>query len=199
MALGRRVWSLLQYVIDLLDRAMRTSLLLVALSLPAASGFLAPGQPSSSKESCLQAKAVDRRAMLAALTVSVVPSIASADTGAEVRGTPITPFNSLMFQYRGTENSGLKATDIVDEPSVPYMEFLEKLSVGDVEFVEFMAPAGDSAYVTFKGKSPIRIGEGYPVEDPMGWSSPSFVVRAVKNKGVPYKFTVPALQKFQTS
>ncbi len=64
-----------------------------------------------------------------------------------------------------------------------------------------MAPDGDAAYVTFKAKeggakaSPIRIGEGYPVEQHDGYSSPMFCVRAVKNAGVPYKFTVPALAK----
>ena len=28
---------------------------------------------------------------------------------------------------------------------------------------------------------------GYPIEDPEGWSSPAFVVKSVKKKGVPYK------------
>ena len=62
-----------------------------------------------------------------------------------------------------------------------------------VEFVEFMAPNGDAAYATFKPQegenkeAPIRIGEGYPIEDPEGWSSPAFVVKSVKKKGVPYK------------
>eukprot|EP00580_Thalassiosira_gravida_P000170 CAMPEP_0201600184 /NCGR_PEP_ID=MMETSP0492-20130828/1353_1 /ASSEMBLY_ACC=CAM_ASM_000837 /TAXON_ID=420259 /ORGANISM="Thalassiosira gravida, Strain GMp14c1" /LENGTH=258 /DNA_ID=CAMNT_0048062901 /DNA_START=128 /DNA_END=904 /DNA_ORIENTATION=- len=40
---------------------------------------------------------------------------------------------------------------------------------------------------------PIRIGEGYPIEDPEGWSSPAFVIKAVAKKGVPYKFVVPGL------
>ena len=56
-----------------------------------------------------------------------------------------------------------------------------------------MAPNGDAAYATFKataeGESkttPIRIGEGYPTEDPEGWSSVSiacivflFVIRSI--------------------
>ena len=42
-------------------------------------------------------------------------------------------------------------------------------------------------------EKPIRIGEGYPVEDPEGWSSPAFVIKAVAKKGVPYKFVVPGL------
>jgi hypothetical protein len=72
-----------------------------------------------------------------------------------------------------------------------------------VEFVEFMAPSGDVAYVTFKPEKgskekpkPIRIGEGYPINKPGSWSSPDYVIRSVSNFGVPYKFTVPALEKF---
>lgn len=71
-----------------------------------------------------------------------------------------------------------------------------------MKFVEFLAPNGDAAYVTFKegnegggssNNKPIRIGEGYPIEDPEGWSSPAFVIKAVAKKGVPYKFVVPGL------
>ena len=91
-------------------------------------------------------------------------SVASADTGAEVRGTQVTPFNGLAFQYRGSEFGGLKATEI-DEPSVSYSEFMQRLKSGEVKFVEFLAPDGDKAYVTFLGQDgkpqqPIRIGEG---------------------------------------
>ena len=38
---------------------------------------------------------------------------------------------------------------------------------------------------------------GYPVEESKGWSSPAFVIRSVKDKGVPYKFIVPELDKFK--
>jgi hypothetical protein len=73
---------------------------------------------------------------------------------------PITPFNGLIFNYRGSDYGGLDASTL-DEPSVPYKEFAERLVKGEVEFVEFMAPDGDAAYVTFKSASskPIRIGE----------------------------------------
>lgn len=90
----------------------------------------------------------------------------------------------------------------LDEPSIPYSEFLEKLNADQVASVEFLAPNGDAAYATLKsggggdGRSAggrIRIGEGYPVEDPKGWSSPAFVVKAVAKRGVPYKFVVPGL------
>lgn len=123
-----------------------------------------------------------------------LPKVVHPDTGAEVRGNKITPFNSLIFQYRGNDFGGLKSSDL-DEPSVPYQEFVDRLKKGEVEFVEFMAPNGDMAYVTFKGATPIRIGEGYPIERADGWSSPAFAVRTVKNAGVPYKFTVPALKR----
>lgn len=80
---------------------------------------------------------------------------------------------------------------------------MDKLNSDQVKFVEFLAPNGDVAYVTFKEGSegaggssnnkPIRIGEGYPIEDPEGWSSPAFVIKAVAKKKVPYKFVVPGL------
>lgn len=122
---------------------------------------------------------------------------AHADTGAEVRGIPVNAFNGLIFNYRGSDYAGLTADDLGDEPSIPYADFFQKLSTGDVTFVEFMAPAGDAAYATFKDGSSLRIGEGYPIEKADGYSSPTFAIRAVQNAGVPYKFTVPSLQKYQ--
>lgn len=124
-------------------------------------------------------------------TTTTTTTPAFADT--EVRGTPITPFNGLTFNYRGNDFGGLKASDI-DEPSISYQEFVQRLQAGEVEFVEFLAPNGDAAYATFQGGKSIRIGEGYPIEQPGGWSSPAFVIRTVQNAGVPYKFTVPALR-----
>ena len=69
----------------------------------------------------------------------------------------------------GGESPSLDSTSI-GEPSVSYSEFLERLNSDQVAFVEFLAPNGDAAYVTFKGSdneknaAPIRIGEGYPLE-----------------------------------
>jgi hypothetical protein len=130
-----------------------------------------------------------------------VTDAAFAEQAPEYRqGIKVDAFNGLIFNYRGSDFGGLEATSL-NEPSVSYAEFNEKLKAGEVEFVEFMAPDGDAAYVTFKAKeggaktSPIRIGEGYPIEQHDGYSSPMFCVRAVKNAGVPYKFTVPALAK----
>ena len=124
-----------------------------------------------------------------------------ADQVKEYRqGIEVNAFNGLIFNYRGGEYNGLDPTTL-NEPSVSYAEFNQRLKAGEVEFVEFIAPDGDAAYVTFKAKdgaakgAPIRIGEGYPTEQHDGYSSPLFCVRAVKNAGVPYKFTVPALAK----
>lgn len=97
-------------------------------------------------------------------------------------GVQLSPFNGLTFNYRGNTNNGLDASTL-SEPSIPYTDFLSKLDAGEVEFVEFLAPNGDAAYATLKAKDgeekmkPIRIGEGYPIEDPEGWSSPAFVVK----------------------
>jgi len=138
----------------------------------------------------------------AATTANISPAFA-VDDDLTRGGVPLTPFNGLTFNYRGgTNNNGLDASTL-NEPSIPYVDFLKRLDDGDVEFVEFLAPNGDAAYATFKPKEgeekskPIRIGEGYPIEDPEGWSSPAFVVKSVKKKGVPYKFTVPALAKYK--
>jgi hypothetical protein len=138
-------------------------------------------------------------ATMASLLLAIPTAATRAETGAEVRGTPVNAFNGLAFQYRGSDFGGLKSSE-VDEPTVPYAEFVEKLKAGEVAFVEFMAPDGDAAYATFNNgasgtKAPIRIGEGYPIEQHDGFSSPLFAIRTVKNAGVPYRFTLSALQK----
>jgi hypothetical protein len=144
-----------------------------------------------------------RRAFLAggAAMAFGVADAAVAEQAPEYRqGIKVDAFNGLIFNYRGSDFGGLDAASL-NEPSVSYAEFNQKLKAGEVEFVEFMAPDGDAAYVTFKSQegsskaSPLRIGEGYPIEQHDGYSSPMFCVRAVKNAGVPYKFTVPALAK----
>jgi len=113
-----------------------------------------------------------------------------------------TTMNGLVFNYRGADFGGQGASDI-KEPSISYQDFLTKLSAGEVTFVKFLAPDGDIAYATFKspeGESadpPIRIGEGYPVEQHDGLQSPAFAIRNVKEKGVPYKFVVPGMDALQ--
>lgn len=90
----------------------------------------------------------------------------------------------------------------IKEPSVPFIEFGEKMINKEVAFVEFIAPFGEVAYVTFKpteadaNPKPIRIGQGYPTAGKDSWSSPDYVIRSVSNFGVPYKFTVPLLAKY---
>jgi hypothetical protein len=129
-----------------------------------------------------------------ALLVGLTPGTALADTGAEVRGTKLNAFNGLIFQYRGNDFPGLSAADI-DEPSISYAEFVTQLKAGEVTSVDFLAPDGDVAYATLRSKGKLRIGEGYPIEQHDGYSSPAFAIRTVKNAGVPYKFIVPALSQ----
>mmetsp|Transcript_5327 Transcript_5327/g.7766 ORF Transcript_5327/g.7766 Transcript_5327/m.7766 type:complete len:225 (+) Transcript_5327:56-730(+) len=143
-------------------------------------------------------------ASTAVASISSKPCLA-VDDDLTRGGVPLTPFNGLAFNYRGNDFNGLDASTI-DEPTISYQDFLDKLDKEEVVFVEFMAPDGDVAYATFKTGTteadsssltkPIRIGEGYPIEDHGGWSSPAFVVKIVKKKGVPYKFTVPGLAKY---
>jgi hypothetical protein len=113
-------------------------------------------------------------------------------------------FSHKFLSFIGGDFGGLDASTL-NEPSIPYIEFCEKLKEGKVSFVEFLAPDGDAAYVTFKpnegdseSPKPIRIGEGYPIEQHDGYSSPMFVVRTVKNFNIPYKFTVPGLAKYSS-
>jgi hypothetical protein len=160
-----------------------------------------------------------RSFLVAAAAAASMTTMAAASTTAisanaaqepEFRqGIKVDAFNGLIFNYRGGDFGGLTADDVGNEPSVSYAEFNQRLAAGEVEYVEFLAPDGDKAYVTFKAKdgndskqtaaSPIRIGEGYPIEKHDGYSSPMFCVRAVKNAGVPYKFVVPSLSKYSST
>lgn len=171
------------------------------------SNAFAPSQSQAFSSTTQLAATADRRGFLTAaggvLTSSLAVQVASAAQEKETRqGIEVNAFNGLIFNYRGGDFNGLTTANL-EEPSVTYADFNDRLKAGDVEFVEFMAPDGDAAYVTFKAKegeskpSPIRIGEGYPIEQHDGYSSPMFCVRAVKNAGVPYKFTVPALAKYK--
>eukprot|EP00980_Cylindrotheca_fusiformis_P007808 scaffold1669_cov129-Cylindrotheca_fusiformis.AAC.19 len=167
--------------------------------------FLTASNKNHASSSSLLEAADDRRSFLAGSAAAVVPLFVPPALAAQEpeyrQGIEVNAFNGLIFNYRGGDFGGLDASTL-NEPSVPYIEFCEKLKAGEVAFVEFMAPDGDAAYVTFKSKDgqskmdPIRIGQGYPTEQHDGYSSPLFVVRTVKNFGVPYKFTVPGLSKF---
>jgi len=138
------------------------------------------------------------------LTIVAKPSPSQAEDGELTRqGVQLTPFNGLAFNYRGGDSQGLDGSTL-DEPSVSYAYFLDALDKENVAFVEFFAPSGDKAYVTFKAIEgvcttcrPVRIGEGYPVEDPNGFSSPAFVIKTVQKKNVPYKFTLPMLANYK--
>lgn len=222
--------------------SIATSLTL-ALLVSTSNGFTAPGATQSRASTATsmtnardsegsaqqQQQRQSRRSVLSSLLTATAAAGASVlfPNGAfaeaesmERGGVPLTPFNSLAFNYRGGESPTVDASAI-DEVSIPYAEFLEKLASDQVEFVEFLAPNGDKAYATFKAPAvavvaaaaegeegvaasssapassssskPIRIGEGYPTEDPEGWSSPAFVIKAVAKKNVPYKFVVPGL------
>jgi hypothetical protein len=133
-------------------------------------------------------------------------STQASTTSTEIRGIKLTPMNSLTFNYRGGDFAGLDGNTLLrkDQPTISYQEFLEKLDNGEIFYVEFLAPNGDEAYATLKEKggnkatsSPLRIGDGYPIEKNDGWSSPTFTIRSLKDRGVPYKFVLPALEKYK--
>lgn len=145
-----------------------------------------------------------RRAWLAGGASAVIATIAAsapvhaAPLGA---GTPvgreIDAFISLVYNFKNTDLSGGLDASTLTEESIPFTDFGQKMKDGQVTFVEFMAPSGDVAYATIKGnKGPIRIGQGYPINKRGSWSSPDYVIRAVSNFKVPYKFTVPGMPKY---
>jgi hypothetical protein len=166
----------------------------------------------------------DRRSMLAtgaaalftgAVATTVLPQDANAINypAAEggyklgsinsVEGREIRSFNSLIYNFKNTALDGGLDASKLKEPSVSFVEFGEAMKNKEVAFVEFIAPFGEVAYVTFKPKEgdkespkPIRIGAGYPTMAKNSWSSPDYVIRSVSNFGVPYKFTVPMLAKY---
>lgn len=182
--------------------------LFIAAFVAAECHAFTPQSPTSASSTTQLSAAADRRGFLAGVGGALTSIVASAQVASAVQeketrqGIEVNAFNGLIFNYKGGDFNGLTASEL-GEPSVTYADFNEKLKAGEVEFVEFMAPDGDAAYVTFKAKegeakqSPIRIGEGYPIEQHDGYSSPMFCVRTVKNAGVPYKFTVPALAKYK--
>jgi hypothetical protein len=171
--------------------------LLIAAILAVSHG-LAPRSSSSSSTTNPNTRRAFIASSSAAAVVSSFWGLSGANAAQEKeyrQGIEVNAFNGLIFNYRGGDFNGLDAT-AVNEPSVSYAEFNERLKSSQVASVEFLAPDGDVAYVTFKDSDKkVRIGEGYPIEQHDGYSSPMFCVRAVKNAGVPYKFVVPALMK----
>jgi hypothetical protein len=152
---------------------------------------------------------INRRNVMKTFTASVVAVVSVVNIPSNValaepttNDIPWTAFNGLIFNYRGSGFNGLDASTL-QEPSVPFVEFGSRLQRGEVDHVEFYAPDGDVAYVTFRKdgadttEPPIRIGEGYPIEQHDGYSSPAFVIRALKNYNVPYKFIVPGLDAYK--
>ncbi|CAM9327590.1 unnamed protein product [Choristocarpus tenellus] len=106
------------------------------------------------------------------------------------------PFTSICLGFgcggfQGLDYNGAPAP--TDEDSIPLAVFLAALDKGTVVKVEFTS-GGNKAYAFLKPTSGngepsrIRVGEGYPEEKGNNWSSPLWVVRAVKEKNVPYTF-----------
>ncbi|GMI27418.1 hypothetical protein TeGR_g623 [Tetraparma gracilis] len=145
-----------------------------------------------------------RRTFLSSsIGAALLPLLPAAAPAAETRqGIAVTPLNAATNTFNGADFNGAPAPEGVS--SIPYSSFLEALTKGEVAFVRFLAPDGDVAFATMKEPSayfnkgePLRIGEGMPLEQHRGYSTPLFVVRSVKDKGVPYTFEVPAMAKFR--
>lgn len=78
-----------------------------------------------------------------------------------------------------------------DEDSITFLSFLDSLDKGLVTRVEFIS-GGEKAYAFIKVSDTkagieatrIRIGEGYPEEQSKGWSSPLWLIRALRDRNV---------------
>lgn len=152
---------------------------------------------------------------IASLISASMPAVAAKSDS--VVQKELNSFVDLIYNFRNTALDGGLDASKLKEPSIPFIEFGEKMKNGDVTFVEFIAPTGAVAYATFKVKGKndpyakylasggkqkektvrLRIGQGYPTGGKNSWSSPDYVIRSVSNFGVPYKFTVPALSQYK--
>jgi hypothetical protein len=141
---------------------MKISHIVALVAVSSASAFSVGSSPETS-----------RRSWLAGGVAALVAGVPCAVSAALGKGTPvgreIDTFTSLIYNFKNTDLTGGLDASTLKEPSVPFIEFGEKMLKKEVEFVEFMAPSGDVAYVTFKAgkgqkkKEPIRIGQGYPI------------------------------------
>jgi hypothetical protein len=67
-----------------------------------------------------------------------------------VVGREIASFNDLIYNFKNSALDGGLDASTLKEPSVPFVEFGDRMRKGEVAFVEFYAPSGQVAYVTFK-------------------------------------------------
>ncbi len=87
-----------------------------------------------------------------------------------VVGREIRSFNSLIYNFKNTALDGGLDASKLNEPSVSFIEFGERMKKDEVALVEFYAPFGEAAYVTFKpsegdkSPKPVRIGQGKEFE-----------------------------------
>lgn len=100
--------------------------------------------------------------------------------------------------YQGQDFNGAPKPN---EPSVDMGAFLKAVDEKRVVKVELL-DGGNIAYATIRDASTaegsseapatnrLRIGEGFPIDNPKAWSSPLFVVRILKDKQIPYTLSI---------
>jgi len=140
------------------------------------------------------ALALPRRAFVASAVVTLVAAPIVAVAAEERQGIGLTPLNSLQFNYQGGDSPPPAQPDLdPNELQISYEQFLKLLTDKKIVRAEFKN-AGRACYVQVEGVDKmVRIGANYPLEDPKGWSSPSFVIRSLEDKQVPYKYLVEGL------
>jgi len=122
-------------------------LVVVALLFSVASPFVSSfsvdnkSNPSQDRRSIL---AGGTAALLTTLLPSPVQQIDPAHAAALGAGTPvgreIDTFNSLIYNFKNIDLGGGLDASTLNEPSIPFVEFGEKMKNGEVAFVEFLAP-----------------------------------------------------------
>ncbi|KAG8457338.1 hypothetical protein KFE25_014067 [Diacronema lutheri] len=126
-----------------------------------------------------------------------------AFTAAAFLGTAIGPavaqdrsiFDSTCLgfgcnNYNGQGFGGMAAP--TDEATMPFAQFAAQLKDPEqrarVAKVDIYGAGGDKVYVSFADGTKARLGEGLPIDDSNGWSSPLWLVRILDNVNVPHAY-----------
>lgn len=134
------------------------------------------------------AAATDRRAFLAAAACAAAAAPAMAQGPKSVFDSTCLGFG--CNNYGGQDFTGMAAP--AGEESLPFADFIaqlkDKASVAKISGVDIYGAGGDRVYVSFSDGKKMRLGEGLPIDDSKGWSSPLWLVRILDNARVPHTY-----------
>lgn len=126
------------------------------------------------------------------LVTSLVAGLSVRDTlPAEASVFDSTCFGFGCNSYRGTDYGGAPAPS-TGEPMMSFQDFVAQLKDEQlrkkVRMVDIYGAGGEQVYVSLTSGDKVRVGEGLPIEDSNGWSSSLWLVRILKNEGVPFEY-----------